>query len=232
MFFSLTLIDINPRLVVAWKDAFMDVPAVRVVQGSILVHPADAWVTPTNARGDMGGGLDAVMKRYFGAGIEARVRRQIAAGHGGRLAVGRATCVPTAGLGTPPGGPLPRFLISTATMGGASQDVSRTDNVAWACAAALQAARMQNEAEAGSIRSIAVPGLGSSTGRVPPGSCAGQMRLAYDLLRHRRFEDFEEMHDAWSGVVAVTPAPPRRNSERRPLVVTLLGGPDRRMWRR
>src|SRR3954468_12497062 len=116
MFFWVTLIDIIPRLVVAWKDAFLDVPEVRVVQGSILVHPADAWVTPTNGRGDMGGGLDAVMKRYFGGGGGARVQRQIAGRFGGRLGVGRATCVPTAGLWTPPGGPLPRFLISAATM--------------------------------------------------------------------------------------------------------------------
>lgn len=216
--FSVTLIDINPRLVVAWKDAFIDVPEVMVVQGSILVHPADAWVTPTNARGDMGGGMDGVMKRYFGAGIESRVQRQIVGRHGGRLGVGQATCVSTAGLWTPPGGPLPRFLISTATMGGTSQDVSRTDNAAWACAAALQAARMQNDIDPGSIRSIAIPGLGASTGRVPPGSCAGQMRLAYDLLRARRFDDFEHMQDALRATLGDVPVAAAPALRRRRLV--------------
>jgi O-acetyl-ADP-ribose deacetylase (regulator of RNase III) len=81
-------------------------------------------------------------------------------------------------------------------MATSSQDVSRTDNVAWATAAALQAARMQNAIDPGSIRSVALPGLGASTGRVPPQSCAQQMRAAWQIVRDQPFDNFEEMHEA------------------------------------
>jgi O-acetyl-ADP-ribose deacetylase (regulator of RNase III) len=190
MEFTLTLVDINPRMVAAWRSAFCDEPGVEIVHGSILQEPADAWVTPTNAHGSMDGGVDAVMKRYLGRGIEARVRREIDAQFAGTLPVGCAVCVPTAGLTVPRGGPQPAFLISAPTMAESSQDVSETDNVAWAFAAAVQAVRQQNAREPRSILSLASPGLGASTGRVSPTTCAEQMRCAYDLLCDRRFEDF------------------------------------------
>src|SRR5687767_10773730 len=142
MQFALTLVDVNPRLVAAWESAFADFPEVNVVCDSILRQPADAWVTPTNAHGSMDGGLDAVMKRYFGAGVEARVKREIRAGYGGHLPVGGAVCVTTEGLYTPPGGGCPRYLISAATMAGTAEDVSQTCNAAWAFAAAVRAARL------------------------------------------------------------------------------------------
>src|SRR5205085_312386 len=151
---AITLTDINPRLVAAWEEEFADVADVHVVYGSILLRPADAWVTPTNARGRMDGGLDAVMKRYLGAGIEARVQREIAARFGGRLPVGCAACVTTTGLSVPRGGPRPAFLISAPTMAASSENVSETLNVAWAFAAAIQAARSLNALQPGSsIRS-------------------------------------------------------------------------------
>src|SRR5687767_11082028 len=142
--FALTLVDINARMVAAWRAHFPgdDCPEVRIVHGSILRQQADAWVTPTNARGSMDGGLDAVLKRYLGNGIEARVRREITHRHDGWLGVGCATCVGTDGLWAPPGGAQPRFVISTPTMLTSSENVSGTLNVAWSFAAALHAARL------------------------------------------------------------------------------------------
>ncbi|WP_282204311.1 macro domain-containing protein [Kitasatospora fiedleri] len=133
------LTDLNPDVVAAWRAAFADTPGVEVRTGSILDVDVDAWVTPTNSRGRMDGGLDAVIKRHLGAGIQLRVQRAVRDGHGGELRVGSAVCVPS-------GAAVPRFLISTPTMRTSGQDVSRTLNVALACAAAFQAVHRQNAA--------------------------------------------------------------------------------------
>ena len=192
MQFAITLVDINPRLVAAWKGAFEQYPEVQIVCDSILRQPADAWVTPTNGQGAMDGGLDSVMKRYFGAGIEARVKREIRTGYGGRMPVGGAVCVTTEGLLTPRDGGRPRYLISAATMGAAAEDVSHTHNAAWAFDGALRAAwACCARDDEPTIRSIAVPGLGTSTGRLGCRESARQTRVAYDLLREGAYETFE-----------------------------------------
>jgi hypothetical protein len=77
-----------------------------------------------------------------------------------------------------------------------SQDVSDTLNVALACAAAFQVVHMQNEREPGSIESIALPGLGANTGKVPVDICADLMWTGYDLFRRKAFADFAEMRQA------------------------------------
>jgi O-acetyl-ADP-ribose deacetylase (regulator of RNase III) len=199
---SISLVDLNARLASEWRDAFAGEPGVAVVHGSMLLQRADAWVTPTNARGSMDGGFDAAVKRYFGDGIEQRVRREIRARFGGATPVGCATCVSTAGLSAPATGPLPRYLISAPTMSGSSERVSGTLNTALAFAAAIQAARVQNATEPGGIRTVAVPGLGASTGRVPPETCARQMLAAYELMRDHAFEDFADMRAALLATLA------------------------------
>jgi len=137
----------------------------------------------------MDGGLDAVIKNYLGAAVETRLKQEIAMSYHGLLPVGYATCV-TTGL------PLPQFLISTPTMVASSEDVSDTLNVALACAAAFQAVHMQNARQPGSVRSVALPGLGASTGKVPVEICADLMWTGYDLFRRQEFTDFQEMRKA------------------------------------
>jgi O-acetyl-ADP-ribose deacetylase (regulator of RNase III) len=197
---NVVLVDVNPRVARAWQAAFHDTPEVQVVCGSILDQPVDAWVTPTNARGHMDGGVDAVIKHHFGPGIEQRVQEAIRQLHGGAMPVGAATCVPT-------GATAPRYLISTPTMTRSAESVRGTLNVALACAAAFQAIRMQNAREPDSIRSVALPGLGAATGRIPPRRCARLMWTAYQLLRDAEFPDFGSMRaallDQLSGTASV-----------------------------
>src|SRR4029077_16092500 len=124
-----------------------------------------------------------VIKGHLGGQIEARVQKEIARVHHGLLPRGHGTCVPS-GLAEP------RFLISTPTMVVSSEDVSDTLNVALACAAAFQAVHMQNAREGVSIRSVALPGLGANTGKVPVEICADLMWTGYNLFREREFTDF------------------------------------------
>jgi O-acetyl-ADP-ribose deacetylase (regulator of RNase III) len=187
MLVHVTLVDINQKMVEAWKSTFEENPEVEIVRGSMLEQPVSAWVSPTNSRGSMDGGLDAVIKKHLGAKIEASLQRQIIHTHGAlALPVGHAVCVPTGQM-------QPRYLISTPTMVGSSEDISDTLNVALACAAAFQAVHIQNSAEPGSIRSVALPGLGANTGKVPVEICADLMWTAYNLFREREFNDFGAM---------------------------------------
>src|SRR5262245_23433449 len=71
------LVDINPEVVRAWRHAFSDLAEVQLVRGSILEQQVDAWVSPTNAKGSMDGGVDAVIKEHLGAGIEKKVQTAI-----------------------------------------------------------------------------------------------------------------------------------------------------------
>ncbi|WP_327182857.1 macro domain-containing protein [Streptomyces sp. NBC_01334] len=180
------LTDINASVVEAWRAAFADTPGIEIRKGSILDEKVDAWVSPTNSRGRMDGGVDAVVKRHLGAGIQLRVQRAIRDRFGGRLPVGSAVCVPSGAVD-------PRFLISTPTMEQSSQNVSETLNVALACAAAFQAIHRQNGESPGSIESVALVGMGAHTGRVPARVCANLMWTGHTLFNDHRFEDYDDL---------------------------------------
>ncbi|MEV5969661.1 macro domain-containing protein [Streptomyces sp. NPDC051921] len=196
------LTDVNERVVEAWRAAFADTPGIEIRRGSILDENVDAWVTPTNAAGRMDGGVDAVIKRHLGAGIQLRVQRAIRDRFAGSLPVGSAVCVPS-------GAEVPRFLISTPTMVSSSQNVSETLNVAMACAAAFQAVHRQNRRVPGSVRSVALVGMGAQTGRVPARVCANLMWTGYTLFHDHWFEDDDELRATIASQLAgIDQAPP------------------------
>ena len=107
---KVTLVDVNPKMVAAWREVFENNPEVTVLQGSMLDQKVSAWVSPTNAKGEMAGGLDGVIKKHFGPKIQTKVQSEIARLYKGSMRVGHATCVET-------GVSVPRFLISTPSMG-------------------------------------------------------------------------------------------------------------------
>ncbi|MEV0382826.1 macro domain-containing protein [Nonomuraea sp. NPDC050643] len=183
---KVVLVDTNAKVVHEWLAAFADTPEVEIHKGSILDQQVDAWVSPTNSRGRMDGGVDGVIKRHLGAGIQLRVQRAIRDRFEGSLPVGSAVCVPS-------GATNPKFLISTPTMVHSVQNVSETLNVALACAAAFQAIHMQNALEPGGIRSVALVGMGAATGKVPAQVCANLMWTGYTLFNDYSFEDYDDL---------------------------------------
>src|SRR4029453_11104371 len=92
----------------AWQHAFERNTEVRIVHGSMLSLGVDAWVSPTNSRGKMDGGLDWTIKTHLGTAIERRVKREIKGYYNGFLPIGFATCVET-------GWVQPTSLVSTPT---------------------------------------------------------------------------------------------------------------------
>ncbi|GAB7185401.1 phage tail assembly-like protein [Kitasatospora sp. Ki12] len=183
---KVVLTDLNATVVESWRAAFADTPGVEIRHASILTAEVDAWVSPTNARGRMDGGTDAAIKRHLGAGIQLRVQKAIRDGHAGSLPVGSAVCVRSGAVN-------PKFLISAPTMRTSSQNVSETLNVALACAAAFQAVHRQNALEPGSIRSVALVGMGAQTGRVPARVCANLMWSGLTLFDDHHFEDDDDL---------------------------------------
>ncbi|MFI6446032.1 macro domain-containing protein [Kitasatospora sp. NPDC050543] len=180
------LTDLNAAVVESWRAAFADTPEIEIHEGSILDEKVDAWVSPTNSRGRMDGGVDAVIKRHLGAGIQLRVQRAIRDRFAGGLPVGSAVCVPSGAVD-------PKFLISTPTMESSSENVSETLNVALACAAAFQAIHRKNDEAPGSITSVALVGMGARTGRVPARVCANLMWTGYTLFNDHSFEDYDDL---------------------------------------
>jgi O-acetyl-ADP-ribose deacetylase (regulator of RNase III) len=192
MSFKLTLVDVNPKMIEVWKTTFEENPEVAIVQGSILDQRADAWVTPTNSRGVMKGGLDGIIRRFLGEQIERRVQAEINRLYMGTIPVGAAVCVAS-------GCENPKFLVSSPTMSAGRQDISDTLNVALACGAAFQAIHEQNLRQPGSITTVAMPGLGSANGKTPLEICGDLMWTAYNLLRDRPLADFQALREALEG---------------------------------
>lgn len=218
---TLTLVDLNPKMIDAWRAVFDAEPGVEIVHGSLLDERVSAWVSPTNSRAVMDGGLDGAIRARLGAGIQARVRRAVSSRYGDFMPVGAACCIET-------GRAVPAYLISTPTMLSSAEDISSTMNVALACAAALQAVRMQNRAAPGSIRSVAMSGLGAGTGRVPFTVCAELMWAAWHLFEHHTFDHFDDVRAALEhelgdlGPMSVSEAP--RRATRGPVLPTPFHG--------
>ena len=194
MLVRVSLVDINPKMIKAWRDSFDENPEVEIIEGSMLDQPVGAWVTPTNARASMDGGLDGVIKKKLGGALEKKVQAEVKRLHAGAMPVGFATCVET-------GAPMPKYLISTPTMVGSSDNISATLNVALACCAAFQMVHMYNSQHGGVIRSIALPGLGAATGKTPVEISADLMWTAYNLFREKEFSSFEEMRKGLEAVL-------------------------------
>src|SRR5687768_4571553 len=106
MRFKVVLCDINPKVVVAFRNAFEQNPEVEIHQASMTEMQVSAWVASTNPAGRMDGRLDLAIKRFLGDSVEKLVQQEIQQLHGGALQVGTAVCVST-------GRATPRFLIST-----------------------------------------------------------------------------------------------------------------------
>jgi O-acetyl-ADP-ribose deacetylase (regulator of RNase III) len=191
---KIKIVDLNPNIVAAMAARFKDEHQVEVIHGSITDQvDACVWVTPTNARGNMSGGVDLAIKNWIGQGLENSLKGTIIAQFGGLLPVGRAVVTDVRPLNHLA---RPMFVISTPTMEGESDDLRRTKNAAMAMAAAFQSLYSVMDKSDVQIESMAIPGLGSGTGKMSPETCAELMFVGYTLFKRRRYESFEAMIEA------------------------------------
>jgi len=169
---KLILVDINPALCSAFKQAFEGLPNVQVVNGMFeQVAEYDCMVSPANSFGLMDGGIDAAITSYFGAQLMQRVQDYIIAEYLGEQPVGTSFIIETKH-------PQHAFLAHTPTMR-VPMAIARTDHVYVAMAAMLRAVYHHNKSTQTPICSVLCPGLGTATGQVPFREAARQMALAY-----------------------------------------------------
>lgn len=169
---QLILVDPNGTLCQAFQAAFAELPNVTVVKGYFEHLPDfDCMVSAANSFGLMDGGVDAAITRFFGAQLERRVQQHILDAYLGEQSVGTSFIIPT-------GHPRHPYLAHTPTMR-VPMVIAHTDNVYRAMWAMLLAVRMHNRQTDQPITTIACPGLGTATGRVPFAEAARQMALAY-----------------------------------------------------
>lgn len=174
---DLVLCAMDDAMAQAWETVAAGRDAVRVHRGSLLGLEVDAVVSPANSQGFMRGGIDAAYAAAF-PGVEDRVRSAIRDGHGGILPVGTALAVPT-------GVPRPAWLVSAPTMELPGELLGEdTDHPYRAAHAVLSWWRETTLPDGGTVRdrvaSIAMPGLGTGVGGVPPEVCARQVARAWD----------------------------------------------------
>lgn len=128
---------------------------ISVIHGSILEVDAQVIVNAANSLGIMGGGVAGVIRRSAGVEVEEEARRQAP------IPVGKA--VLTSGGRTTFQG-----IIHAPTMTQPAMSIP-PDNVAKATRAALELADAQ------SIESVALPGMGTGVGGVDHSEAASRM---------------------------------------------------------
>lgn len=174
---NIFLCAVDPRLARAWRQALPQTfgPAVaQVVEGDILSLQADAVVSPANSFGFMDGGLDALYTRFFGPQLQERLQRMIREQADGELLVGQALPVETGHARIP-------WCISAPTM----RVPRRLESAEPAYLATRAAVRC---ALAVGVESVAIPGMGTGTGGLPPESAARAMlRGIQDVFFPRPF---------------------------------------------
>ena len=170
----LVLVDPSPAVCEAWRVHFEEVAGVEIVYDRFeSLEVFDCMVSAANSFGLMDGGVDLAITQFFGWELMDRVQTRIIEEYLGEQPVGTSMLVETGHDRHP-------WLAHTPTMR-VPLDIRGTDNVYVAMLAMLREVdRHQRRGGAPSIRTVACPGLGTATGRVPPMEAARQMRLAWD----------------------------------------------------
>lgn len=165
-----TLCDMNPDLIDCWKKYFATTN-VSIVEGDIRLLIRDAYVSPANGFGYMGGGVDAAYLNLFGSQLEERLRALIAEKHG-EVPVGSAIHIHTTiSSGSP-------ILIVAPTMRIPPMNLDNTLNPYYAFRAALLKAKELAEGPNG-IKTVVCPGIGTGTGKACVDMTARQMFAAW-----------------------------------------------------
>jgi O-acetyl-ADP-ribose deacetylase (regulator of RNase III) len=169
---KLILVDLKAGVCQAWQDYFKSQPDVEIVNDYFENLPAfDCMVSAANSFGIMDGGVDAAITRYFGDDLMFAVQKRILEEYFGEQPVGTSMIVET-------GHPKHPYLAHTPTMR-VPMVIAHTDNVYLAMWAMLREVHHHNQMGAQKIETVACPGLGTFTGKVPYREAARQMALAY-----------------------------------------------------
>jgi O-acetyl-ADP-ribose deacetylase (regulator of RNase III) len=159
--------DLNAALCDLWGEAFKDVANVTTQHGDIFQSPVECCVSPANSFGWMDGGIDAHYVRTMGQQVERRVQEEIRHLPFKELLVGQSVCVETGYRDCP-------SLIAAPTM--RHPGPTTAEAVFRSTRAALSKAKRRL------FTTVAMPGMGTLTGRVPLPHAVDAMRAAYNAV--------------------------------------------------
>ena len=144
-------------------------PSFEVELGDPLAFDIDAVVSPANTKGIMNGGYDAVLRRYFGIGIEYMVQQYL---EKFKIDVGQAIAVKT-------GHPKVDWLIVSPTVTVSGEGLSGHTSVSYACAYnSVKVAIEKN------VKYLGMTGLGTGVGGLDRREAARQqVRGIEDALK-------------------------------------------------
>ena len=194
----LILIDPKEELCSAWEEAFSKHPEVEIRCGYFeSVESFDCMVSAANSFGLMDGGVDLAIINFFGEELEKRVQRHIINEYFGEQPIGTSFIFPTHHSKHP-------FIAHTPTMR-TPMAITGTDYVYLAMKAILTLIK-SGVFEDGTpvqerIQSVAIPGLGTGVGQVPPLLCARQMRIAWEDVIQEKYlteEGWEELRSNYA----------------------------------
>ncbi len=169
---KLILIDPKPALCTAWRKYFDGLPNIEIIAGYFQeLQEFDCMVSAANSFGLMDGGVDLAIIRFFGFTLQETVQKRILSEFLGEQPIGTSMIVETGNAKHP-------YIAHTPTMR-VPMEIAHTDNVYKAMWAILLAVHNHNLVNAHKINTIACPGLGTATGRVPYPEAARQMAVAY-----------------------------------------------------
>jgi O-acetyl-ADP-ribose deacetylase (regulator of RNase III) len=169
---NLILVDPLAAVCAAWELHFENLPNVQIVNGPFeKLRAFDCMVSAANSFGLMDGGVDLAIIQFFGFELMDQVQERIIADYMGEQSVGTCFIIETGCAKHP-------FLAHTPTMR-TPMPITRTDNVYRAMWATLLAVRQHNLTSKRAINTIACPGLGTATGRMPADEAARQMACAW-----------------------------------------------------
>ena len=182
---KIILAGLDAALLNAWSMFFEQEANVSIVEGDITQLACDAVVSPANAFGFMDGGLDYALSQRFGWQLQTQVQQHIKALAEGELLVGQALVIPTGDAIIP-------YLISAPTMRVPMNFNIPTSVNAYLAMKAVLIKAMQHE----QVTSVAIPGLCTGAGRMPPETAARQMWYAYQEIVLNKKMDFTSFGEA------------------------------------
>ncbi|MEG5038303.1 MULTISPECIES: macro domain-containing protein [unclassified Microcoleus] len=181
---QIVLATLDDGLVRAWQSTCGNMENVKIHHGSIFDVKCDAIVSPGNSFGFMDDGLELEISEYFGGQVLERLQKLIQARHHGELLVGRAEIVDTDHDEIP-------YLIAAPIMR-VPTVLRETVNVYLATRAILTLVKFGSVPDGTPVKhiieTIAIPGMGTGIGKVPPHICANQMKVALEEVLLSQYE--------------------------------------------
>jgi O-acetyl-ADP-ribose deacetylase (regulator of RNase III) len=169
--------------------------SVKIHRGSIFDVKCDAIVSPGNSFGFMEGGLNLEISEFFGGQVLERLHKLIQTRHHGELLVGLAEVVDTDHSKIP-------YLIAAPIMR-VPTVLRETVNVYLATRAILTLVKFGTVPDGTPVKhiieTIAIPGMGTGKGKVPPHICANQMKVALENILLSKYEFPQSLLHAQKG---------------------------------